>query len=196
MEEMEYSIERRKLRQGWFGIAISVLTPIILVYLSLSVSLLLQDRDAKLSIDAQILKQKQSLYREIGANINVIFVYLVDIGDYRKFTPDEIVDRKRSTDRIFFSYRPYWSEKTENSYKDFMNAAFKTYSGTGQKAKIRATTDEKKAAFKIDGIAWKEQWDSAFTDKLKVDVNALYYDLVSAFLSDTVSPAIRELSKS
>ena len=102
---------------------------LVLVVLTYVVNNAIQERGALLKREEQILAEKQRLYAELGKNLNVVFVYIADVGDFRQYTPVEIVTRKRETDRMFFMYLPYWSEGTEQRYKAYMEASFQTYNG-------------------------------------------------------------------
>jgi hypothetical protein len=185
-KERQLGIEQRK-------VLLSILTPLVLIILTWVVNNAIQERGAALDREKQILSEKQKIYAELGRKLNVIFVYVIDVGDFRAYNPPQIIDFKREVDRQFFSYRPYWSQRTEDGYNEFMKAAFQTYTGAGKPAKIRASRQEKIAAYQFDKRPWRPAWNAYFTEETDPAVSTKYYRLVSAMLEDTVTPGIRKL---
>jgi hypothetical protein len=189
-------IEIAKYRQEWWKVGISALTPIMIAILTFFITDALNSQQSALRKGEQVLQEKQKLYSSLGSNLDIIYVYVMDVGDFRHYTPDQIIETKRETDRQFFMYKPYWSQKTSVLYNSFMKLAFKTYVGTGQNAQIRSAMVEKKAAYVIDSKQWNPDWDKMFTEERPPDeFTGTYYDLVRSFLEDTVSSAIFEKSK-
>jgi hypothetical protein len=193
MEPEELELKRQEHRLEKWKTFISILTPVVLAVLAFVVNNAIQERGEVLKRQEQILSDKQKIYGTLGANLNVMFVYITDVGDFRQYTPVEIVKRKRDTDRMFFMYRPYWSDKTEQRYNDYMKAAFHTYNGAGLPAKINTLKFEKVEAYKNDGLVWNSSWDQYFTEQQDADISSKYYALVSSLLADTVNPDIRKL---
>ena len=193
MDSDEKSFKERELRIELWKLLLSTLPPLVLIALTWVVNDAIQERGAALDREKQILAEKQKNYAEMGRRLNIIFVYVTDVGDFRAYKPPQIVDLKRELDRQFFSYRPYWSEETEKHYNDFMRAAFETYTGSGKPAKIRSFRGEKVAAYKVDDISWDPSWDSYFTEERVPDIASHYYKVVSSMLADTVTPRIRKI---
>ena len=192
MDDRQFELEVKKYRQSWFATFLSILTPLILVYLTFTVQSVLKEREAQFERQAQILNEKQNSYATLGVDLNIIYVYLADVGDFREYTPLEVIQRKREADRLFFIFRPYWSEETEERYTKFMDDAFETYSGSGKRARIRASADQKVAAYRVDGKLWNQEWDQYFTGKRADSYRNSYYELVASLLSDTTSSDVRK----
>lgn len=184
LKRQDHDLERWKL-------LLSIPTPVILLLLTYLVNNAIQERGALLQRESQILGEKQKIYTELGKNLNVIFVYVADVGDFRQYTPVEVVNRKRDSDRMFFMYRPYWSDDTEHKYNNYMKACFQTYNGAGLPATINASKAEKVAAYQHDGLRWENSWNGYFTESVDPNVSTKYYALVSSLLADTVSPNLR-----
>ena len=194
MDSDERHFKERELRIERWKVLLSILTPLALILLTWVVNNAVQERGAALDREKQILAEKQKIYAEMGRRLNVIFVYVIDVGDFRAYKPPQIVDFKRETDRQFFSYRPYWSKETEKNYDEFMKAAFQTYTGSGKPAKIRSLRAEKVAAHKFDNVKWEAAWNDYFTEERDPDISSRYYTLVSSMLGDTVTPGIRKVA--
>jgi hypothetical protein len=183
-KDREYKLERVK-------VLVSILTPAVLALLTYVVNNAIQERGAALKREAQILGEKQKIYAELGAKLNIIFVYVEDVGDFSSYTPDTVVKIKREVDRQFHTYLPYWSKATEDRYNDYMGAAFATYNGTGLPAKISGSKLEKVAAFDRVNLKWDSAWDGYFTGERDAQTIHKYYNLVGSLLQDTVNAEIR-----
>ena len=106
MDAEELELKHQDYRLERWKVFLSILTPLVLVVLAYVVNNAIQERGALLRREEQVLAEKQRLYGELGKNLNVVFVYIADVGGFRQYTPVEIVERKRKTDRMFFMYRP------------------------------------------------------------------------------------------
>ena len=194
MDQQQLDIEHQKLGIEKWKTLLSILTPLILVYLTFIVQSTLSEKEAEFSRLEQILAEKQRIYGTLGSDLNRIYVYIADLGDFRQYTPLQIIQKKREADRLFFTYLPYWSKETESSYKAFMDSAFDTYQGAGKRAKIKARSFEKKKAYEIDKLAWDDDWDKHFTEERDANYESNYWKLVESLLADTVSSNVREVS--
>ncbi len=135
----------------------------------------------------------RSLLVRSTVDLNVIYVYVADVGDFRAYSPIDVIQRKREADRVFYMYRPYWSSQTEERYRAFMDAAFETYTGLGRLPRIRARSDEKKVAIEVDGEAWNAKWNPLFSEGRATNYQDAYYELVSSLLADTTSSKGRRI---
>lgn len=193
MDADELAIKRREFKLDIWKVIISALTPIAIGALTFVVNSAVQERGELLKREEQILSEKQKVYGDLGKRLNIIYVYLADVGDFKLYTPERVIEMKRESDRQFFVYRPYWSETTEQRYNDYMKAAFTTYNGVGLPARINASKGEKIAAYEQDGLKWDAKWDPYFTERVDPFIERKYYSLVSSILADTVNATVRKL---
>ena len=193
MDEQELEIEHKKLRIEKWKTFFSILTPLILVYLTFIVQSTLTEKKAEFERLQQILNEKQRIYGKLGSDLNRIYVYIADVGDFRQYTPLQIIQKKRESDRLFFTYLPYWSEKTAKRYDAFMRSAFATYQGSGERAKIKAMALEKQKAYEKDKLIWDNAWNKHFTENRDPNYASAYWRLVESLLADTVSSRVREI---
>jgi hypothetical protein len=194
MDADQLTLEARKYNLEKWKTLISVLTPLALVALTFVVNSAIQERGEALKRQGQILAEKQKIYADLGKNLNIIYIYIADIGDFRSYTPPRVVELKRESDRWFFTYRPYWSKETEQKYNTFMTAAFTTYNGAGKPAKINAKKLQKTEAYNVDKLQWDGSWDAYFKeDSADPNIATKYYDLVGSILDDTVTGDVRKL---
>lgn len=195
MDTQELEVKNREHKLEIWKVFVSILTPIVLVVLTYVVNNAIQERGSTLRREEQILAEKQKIYAELGRRLNVFYIYVSDVGDFSSYTPPRVVDMKREADRQFFMYLPYWSEKTEKLYNEYMRSVFQTYNGVGLPAKIKAFKDQKVAAYGASKLSWNSSWDSYFLEEVDNDISSKYYSLVESLLADTVNAGIRSKTR-
>jgi hypothetical protein len=134
---------------------VSFITPVVVLIIGIWVKKAATDYERRASLNDKIIAKRVAIYDEIGKDLNDIFAYVVQVGQWKDFTPDVIVNKKRSVDKIMYMNRPYWSTAAFNAYKDFIQACFHTFNGIGEDAKIRAATIQYEQL-----PTWKEEWKS------------------------------------
>lgn len=170
-------------------IILSALTPVAIVIAGYFINKAIKTREHELTVLRSKQDIRKEIYDEIGPKLNQIFCFIVDVGDFGYYEPPDIIDLKREIDRKFKPYQKLWHDKTINAYDKFMESSYDAYSGgIGTPAKIRATTDEKKAFFSRIGKIWKTEWEGMFTKPVgKDEMFAVYDGLVEAFIDDIIS---------
>lgn len=195
IENATLALEHSKYVQQWFQIAAAILTPIAIAALTFFVSRAISDREASYKRSEQVLELKQKAYAEIGPDLNKIYVYIDDVGDFASYTPMDILRYKRDADRKFYMYQTFWSDKTISAYHKFMEDAFRTYTGTGKPAMIRSLTFEKEASFLNTQRKWNLAWNEMFTTERADTVGSSYRSLVQLFILDITSGKTRDLNE-
>ncbi|WP_367154742.1 hypothetical protein [Methylomonas sp. HYX-M1] len=132
----------------------SVATPIIVLLLGIWAKNIAVDYERRASLNGRIIERRVEIYEEVKTDINDIFVFLTQVGNWKEFTAQQIVEKKRRVDKTMYTSRPYWSDAAFHAYMDFMNAAFETYTGVAEDAKIRTET------WQFEKLP---QWDNAFS---------------------------------
>lgn len=193
----EDDLKYRMYKLEIFKAIISAMSPVILVIIGFIINDAIQKSGSLLKKDEassqQISLLKQGVYSDLGEKLNKIYIFVADFGDFRSFTPIDIIDMKRSSDRKFFMYSPYWSCQTEIRYKKFMETAFQTNNGPGVSAKVRTLRFEKQEAYKNTGKEWNSDFDNYFTEERDNTIHEKYYLLVDSILRDTANGALRSI---
>ena len=65
------------------------------------------------------------------------------VGTWKELKAADIVAKKRLTDRIVYSFRPFFSDEFFSSYQDYMKALFRTHRDWGKDAGLRTTRDHR-----------------------------------------------------
>ncbi|MCP5005894.1 MAG: hypothetical protein GY941_18445 [Planctomycetes bacterium] len=65
------------------------------------------------------------------------------VGTWQDITAPDIVALKRKTDRIIYSFRPFFSYEFFESYQRYMKALFRTNRGWGKDAGLKTKHDHR-----------------------------------------------------
>lgn len=128
---------------------------------------------------------KKEVYDEMSNDLNSLFCAFNYVGDWRRMSPDEIIQAKRQIERKFYAYAPIFSESTIQKLDALMRAAFVVERGRQEALLIRANVDrysesaiqwreEDRAKFVNSSERIKRQEFNSFFDDFRV---SLFYDL-------------------
>lgn len=154
------------------------MTPVVILVLGIWAKGLATEHTKRISLNERIIEKRVQIYESIGKDLNDIYAFLLQVGQWKELSPMEIIKKKRNVDKIMHINRPYWSDTAFSTYSAFMTAGFETWTGVGEDAKIRAYT---KQFEELD--QWSEDWATYFSRK-EPDVIAVrntYRKLMSVF---------------
>ena len=117
-----------------------------------------------------LIEKRVILWNKIAERLNDIYTYNVYVGDWQKITPEQLLEHKRETDKIIYSYRPFFSESFFRSYRAYMDSAYKTYRGWNKDAGIRAK--------KIHRDPSSPGTELIIDEDNRAQVHQTYYDLL------------------
>ena len=153
---------------------IKIATPLVIAYFGFLINKNLAEQRSKLTISEKLIEKRISIYDDISSELNVIYQYMVRVGNWKEMSPEEVIAKKRTLDKLVHQNRPYWSIDFIDTYSNFIFECFKTNTGTGEDAKIKADTVKYST---LD--SWEPEYEAMFigekTDKSKVR------DLYNAF---------------
>ncbi len=159
---------------------ISIATPVIILLLGVWAKNIAIDYEKRASLNDRIIKKRVEIYEKIGKELNDIFVFLVQVGDWKDYSPYQILDKKRNLDKIMYVNRPYWSDSAFLSYTSFMDSAFEMHTGIGEDAKIKTVT------YQFETLeSWEEDWKNWFSSTpTEMDIIREKYSLLMTHLSN------------
>lgn len=163
---------------------VSILTPISLVIIGYFLNKTLALQGKKMRDNDKLIAKRIEIYSEIANPLNKIYCYIQDVGDYKTLYPEAIIKSKRSCDRLFHMFRPIWSRETIYAYKSFSAASFDVFNGSGNDARIKTVSTEKKAAAELGKGRWLDDWDALITEQRDPDYHRKYVRLMNAFSID------------
>ena len=158
----------------------SVATPLAVVIVGFRVQSTLAQQDRSWRAHQQLAERRLAVYNGCRKELNRIFCFIKDVGNWKEETPDSIIRLKRLVDEEMHTNSAIWAPDTFAAYLDYMNAAFSTYGPVGQDAKIRASAKEKRV-----GIPnWNPEWDNRLTGTVDPEHGKKYQIFVALVSRD------------
>lgn len=167
----------------------AVITPIAVVALGLLVNKRLKQVEEQQWRGRALIEARLNYYTELAGDLNDLLCFFTFIGGWKELTPPSIVSLKRTIDRKFHLYQPFFSEKSATSYSEFMNCCFRTFGDWGADAHLRTGFGRRKEAL---GDEWDDNWNQLFeySEETPISADALreirmrYVDLVAQLVDD------------
>lgn len=136
----------------------AVATPIVVTIIGFVVSRRLKRIELKQWHSQELITARLGYYREIAEPLNDLYCYFTYIGTWKKYTPPDIIETKRSLDRTFHTLSPFFSVEVVKSYNDFMDLCFQTFGRWGADAKLKTSFKRRR---EVDS-QWLPEWDNMF----------------------------------
>jgi hypothetical protein len=173
---------------------VSALTPLAVVVLAFQVTKATKRLEARQWVNQKLVEKRIALLTEALPELNDPHCYLAWVGNWKELSPQDILQRKRSLDRLFYANRPFFRPATIEAYEDFSAKVYKTYSAPGHNAQLRTGPisghgDRRKAY----GDGWDPRWNAYFAaegDRTALENVAAAYDaLFRQFSAEVGLPA-------
>ncbi|NIR46926.1 hypothetical protein GWO43_00390 [candidate division KSB1 bacterium] len=173
------------------SLSISALTPVAIAVVGYFIQRTLAQQNRSWKVQERIADKRVEIYEKIAEDLNKIYCYVMDVGDFRNETPDTIIAAKRTVDRNMYMYQALWPPETFQNFISYMDSAFATFQGVGENAKIRTRTIQKKSALKQSAKQWPKDWDARFTGEQDSDHHMKYQQLIQSISRDLMhSPMV------
>lgn len=138
---------------------ISVLTPVILALMGLYLNRMLKKIEHRQWRNQKLIEKRLSIYDELAPLLNDLLCYFTYVGNWKDFTPEEIVQKKRAIDKKSYIAQPLFSKIFFTEIMTFIDLCFKPFQGWGQNAKLLTDAGKRK---EIYGDKWDKSWDILF----------------------------------
>lgn len=116
---------------------ISALTPIIVAILGWRISRTLKEIEQRQWSSRKLIEKRIEIYDSISPMMNRLFCYFHWVGDWKEYSPSDIIRTKRSLDHTVYIYKYLLDPEFFDTYTRFMDALFTTYNGIGEDARLR-----------------------------------------------------------
>jgi len=144
----------------------SLTLPILLALAGFLIGFVAQTLNRQWQIKDRVAGKRLEIYERIGEDLNRIYCYVMDVGDFTKDDPVAILAAKRNVQRQMNIYQALWPPDTFQALRAYMSSAFKTFQGPGEQARIKASMFEKKAFYGKNGMEWNPAWDDRFVSDM------------------------------
>jgi hypothetical protein len=131
----------------------------------------------------KLIEKRLAIYDEMAPKLNDILCYFTYVGSWRDFTPSDIVQLKRASDKTFHLAAPLLSNEFFEAYKAWQECCFETYTGWGEDPKLRTLYVRRREA-RAD--SWETEWNTRFSDKPTPpeEIRTAYKRVMDAFAHD------------
>jgi hypothetical protein len=147
----------------------SLLTPILLLLISIWVARLTERFKVALWTNQKVIEKRIDVYDKLAPMLNDLYCYFCYVGNWKEFTPIQIIEIKRKLDKTFYIYNALFSSEFSRLYFYFIHLCFETYTGPGKNAKLRTfIAGQVENRKNIPTIKWDDAWDEMFSESREV----------------------------
>ena len=148
---------------------VAVTLPILVLVFGWLANRSLKRLETRQAANQNLIEKRIQVYDQMADDLNSIYCFFLRIGHYKEITPDEMIEIKRRVDRRAHTQRPFFDPAHQRRYLDLMDTCFRTHTGVGQTAKIRADPARYRAEFARLKTPWNAAWDKMFVKDLAAD---------------------------
>ncbi len=161
---------------------VSALTPLIVAGFGWRISTTLKNLEQKQWSNRKLIEKRIEVYDKVSPLLNRLFCYFHWIGDWKEYTPVEIIKAKRSLDHTIYIYKYLLEPDFFEAYLKFTRGLFSMYNGAGEDARLRtAIRNEEGDRAKLDG--WERSFEACFDPDNALplkEIARLYEDVMNA----------------
>jgi len=159
---------------------VSILTPLVVLIVGVWIKSVMLKMESKQWVNHSLMEWKIKLFEKVAPRLNDIYCYYTYIGDWKNFSPPDILQRKRELDKEIMIAQPLFSKEFISAYDDFINSCFITYRGKGKDAGMATGMESRR---NISKNGWKEEWEYLFAKNIttKSDIEKQYSNLMGEF---------------
>lgn len=178
---MAKTSDKKPLKSPWNSLekAKFVLT-IIQLLTNLAFTLVLFFFAEKLSkakwLDQKVTEKRLEIYDTLMPRLNGIYCYFAQKGDYKKATPLDVIEWKRTADKCFYTNQLFLSKEFRDHYEYFTDSLCFSHPGGGE-AKINGHSHQRRLWYEErDNINFsKKNWDKKWDAYILQTRDSAYY---------------------
>lgn len=172
----------------WSSLEVAKLLVQALIPLSLFTLGIVFDRRSKeiqqlMWVIQKNIEWRQALFTATIEDLNKIYCAFNYVGDWRDFSPPEIISAKRRLERQLRGYAPLLNSATIQAFDQLMDVSFETQRGRGEKIRLRCNVAM------YQGLpSWKEEFELMFVPEAertrRIRFQEEYENFISAFFKN------------
>jgi hypothetical protein len=140
-------------------LAVAVLTPLLLVGLGVVINRAARRVEEAQWAGRKLVERRLDLYETMAPLLNDLYCFFECVGTFREVEPPKAIDIKRDLDKTFYVNRFLFMPPFSERYNEFMAACFKTFTGSGENAKLCTPVSQQK---RERGTGWDDAWAAMF----------------------------------
>lgn len=153
---------------GWTSLeiaklVIAALTPLVVAVIGAFFARTLKRAENEQWFSQKLVEKRIELLDKALPELNDLYCYFVWVGNWKKLSPVDVIERKRRLDRLFYANRPFFSSEAMIAYERFQVALFKMYPGPGKSSLLRTATRSQNGDRPADYPGdWRSEWTDMF----------------------------------
>jgi hypothetical protein len=136
-----------------------IATPIVVVMAGVVINNRVRALEDKRWHNQELIRTRLGYYDSLASQLNDLLCYFTFIGSWKKMSPLDVIDKKRSLDKQFYVAAPLFSHAARDAYVAFMNRCFGDYGEWGHDALLLTAYQNRRQYFPG---TWHESWESMF----------------------------------
>lgn len=173
-------------------IFISIAVPVIICLLAWTFQSSLFEKKRHNHIEFQresaALTLRVEVFSQVKEPLNTIYAYIEQVGDWEKYSAQEIKQARRDVHKIMYPNKYVWSENTFDLYLKYIdNTAF--YSAGKSGAKINAYINE----LRTSSAGWSDSDRELLSGVRHPEHKKTYDRLMNAFACDMALPEVKPM---
>jgi len=124
--------------------------------------------DARKAVNQELIKKRIAIYDAIAPKLNDLLCFFLSRGPWKSLIPPLMIQRKRELDQTMYVYWHLFTQAVFDQYNLFIHVCFKTFTGVGHDACLRADHNRLRKEW---GADWKSEWDVHFVDSTEIAKN-------------------------
>jgi hypothetical protein len=133
---------------------VAVLGPVIIVILAIRFSRFKKRLIGQYQSNQKLIEKRIEVYERIGPKLNDLLGFFCYTGDWKDFTPMDIMRLKRELDKEITINTPLFSDDLHERYDAFVRLCFVAHAGWEHQEKIKSQYAMRKEHMP----EWNEEW--------------------------------------
>lgn len=151
-------------------LVVAVLTPLLVAVVGFAINRSVRRLEDAQWANRRLIERRLELYDEIAPRLNDLYCFFRLVGRFREIEPPRALALKHELDKLFHVNRYLFDPGFLVQYQQFIDCCFRTFTGTGELAKIRSPIvlqrEERRQA------TWDPVWESLFDPEIQPPVAA------------------------
>lgn len=145
------------------GVIVSAAIPIAVAYFGWVISKSVSQIEDSQWHSRKLVEKKLELFDIIAPDLNLTYCFSVWIGYWKEVSPSDMIEAKRRLDKVVNIYRGILGEKFCKSYDEYIHTVFRTFTGRGRDALIKAYISGPDGDRRTDGrYEWIAEMETCF----------------------------------
>ena len=133
---------------------VAILGPVIIIILAIRFNRFKKRLIGQYQSNQKLIEKRIEVYERIGPKLNDLLGFFCYTGDWKDFTPMDIMRLKRELDKDITINTPLFSEDLHERYDAFVRLCFVAHAGWEHQEKIKAQYAMRKEHMP----EWNEEW--------------------------------------